>query len=629
MSTNGKPDGATAQTAQNPGHSGGEARERERLLDTLSDWTFLWPEAVDANMAARTELGLNCATYHSAMLGRVALRGSYIIVAHDTPDGRRQAQAVAEACHKNHAAAARIWPLDGYGSGEFPDFERWSAGNNLDRAVAIFEPWHELKRPKSQESHADALLRIAQAIELFRTPEGDAFATVSLKGRAEHYPIPSEAIKKWLKHAYWLETGRGPSGESIESALGILDARAMCEETVPVLTTSLRVGAEPGPSRSPVWYLDLADDARNLVKIRPGAWELAGDAPIRFRRPRGIGALAVPERGGSLGSLRDFLTVTDHDWLLTIAAVTSYFSPIGPYPVAVVTGEQGSAKTTTTRLIKRLVDPRAQLAGAAPKELRDLMVTAKSCWVIALDNLSGLPVWLSDALSRLSTGGGFSTRKMYSDDEETIIDACRPVVLNSIEDVANRADLLDRAVVISCRPIPEELRREEREFWGAFEAAYPKLLGSILDAVAGGLAMLPLVKLAELPRMADFARWGEAVCRALGYKEGDFLEAYLGNREAAGASVLEDSPIAAELLEFKVAGETWTGTCKTLLTELGERVEKSVRESKRWPKGPRSLSAHLRRIGGALRKNGVDVVFSESHGRDRAFTIVWTEPRGG
>ena len=63
-------------------------------------------------------------------------------------------------------------------------------------------------------------------------------------------------------------------------------------------------------------------------------------------------------------------------------------------------------------MLKKLIDPCAAPDRAGPRDERDLMIRARNGWVLAFDNLSKLPDWLSDALCRLSTGGGFSTRAL-------------------------------------------------------------------------------------------------------------------------------------------------------------------------------------------------------------------------
>src|SRR5262249_22797259 len=124
-----------------------------------------------------------------------------------------------------------------------------------------------------------------------------------------------------------------------------------------------------------------------------------------------------------------------------------------------------------------------------------------------LENLSRLPEWLSDALCRLATGSGFATRALYSDAEEALFAAQRPVILNGIEAVATRGDLLDRAIVLSLPPIMEEERQDETTFWQTFTAAHPALLGAVLDVVSGALSRLATTTLAQRPRLADFALW--------------------------------------------------------------------------------------------------------------------------
>ncbi len=605
-----------------------EEREREKLFETVAEWDFLWPVAEDAQVAARTELMLNCSTYHVAMLGRAVRGKRCIIVAYDNDQGVKAANAVVDACDRAKAAAAHIWRLAGYGT-EHADLASWCKVYVLDNEIAFEEPWKPRKSIRPAETHGDLLLRITQGLELFRTPDGDAYATIEIRGRPEHHRVVSEQVFLWLLHGFYRETGKAPSNEVMLNTLKILSARAQCEPGIKVCPVALRVGADPASTEAwPIYYLDLADEERRAVRMEPGKWKIVADVPVRFRRPKAMAALPTPERGGSIEELWEFLNLScDDHRLLAIASMTADMLPRGPYPVKVITGEQGSCKSTATKLFKRLVDPRTPALGSVPLDLRDLMVIAKGTWIISLDNLSSIPTWLSDALARLATGAGFSTRKLHTDDEEVIFEASRPVILNSIEEITGRPDLLDRSIVLTCPPMPEELRRKEREFFPAFERAYPRILGALLDAVAGGLAMLPLIKLDRLARMADFAEWGEAVCRGLGHPDGAFMGAFSLNREAASASVLEDSPVAAELIAFCPEMRRWTGTNKELLEILRTQAAPDVRDSARFPKNPRALSGHLRRIAPALRRNGIDVVFPDGRNPKRLFSIIWTPVR--
>src|SRR5262249_49903033 len=158
-----------------------------------------------------------------------------------------------------------------------------------------------------------------------------------------------------------------------------------------------------------------------------------------------------------------------------------------------------------------------------------------------------LPVWLSDALCRLSTGGGFSTRELYSDSEEVIFSAMRPVILNGIEEGITRGDLVQRTVLVELPVIEPEQRRAEGEFWRAFEAARPGIFGALLDAVAAAIREAPNVRLPALPRMADFAEWSVAAELGLGWPTGGFLDAYTQNIASAHELALDASPVAQTL----------------------------------------------------------------------------------
>ena len=100
-------------------------------------------------------------------------------------------------------------------------------------------------------------------------------------------------------------------------------------------------------------------------------------------------------------------------------------------------------------MYRRLIDPNKSDLRSPPKNETDLFIQAMNGRVLGYDNLSGLSPWLSDALCRISTGGGMSTRQLYTNAGEVIFDGTRPVVLNGIEEIATRSDLMDRAVILS------------------------------------------------------------------------------------------------------------------------------------------------------------------------------------
>jgi hypothetical protein len=253
------------------------------------------------------------------------------------------------------------------------------------------------------------------------------------------------------------------------------------------------------------------------------------------------------------------------------------------------------------------------------------VIAARNGWLIALDNLSRLPDWLSDALCRLATGSGFGTRALYTNDEEAIFEAQRPSAINGIEELATRGDLLDRSILLYLPAIPEEERQNEQAFWTAFEQARPQILGALLDVVSTALQKLPGVKQDCLPRMADFAVWACAATPACGWTAEDFLDAYAGVREAADDLTVEASPVASLVRDLVATKGHWQGTASELLATLASLAGEKVTKQTAWPKNGQALSNALRRLAPTLRAVGVSITFERESGGKRKRVVRLVE----
>src|SRR5438105_1252556 len=218
-----------------------------------------------------------------------------------------------------------------------------------------------------------------------------------------------------------------------------------------------------------------------------------------------------------------------------------------------------------------MIDPNVAPVRALAREERDLVIAANNASVLAFDNLSGLPHALSDAFCRLATGASFGLRQLYTDQDEVLFQAARPILLNGIEDVISRPDLGDRAIFVTLPPIADHRRRPERPFWNDFAVARPYILGSLLHAAAHGLRNLPDIHLGQLPRMADFALWATA-CETAFWPAGMFARAYQANRRGAIEDLIEADPVAARVREMMADRRTWTGSASDLLRDGAERM---------------------------------------------------------
>jgi hypothetical protein len=470
-----------------------------------------------------------------------------------------------------------------------------------------------------RQTQADILIELAQSVELFHTPDSAGFADLDINGHRETWPIRAKGFRRWLARRFFEQTSGAPSSEALQSALNVIEAKAHFD--APERTVHIRVGELDGRL-----YLDLCDERWRAVEVGATGWRVIDHPPVRFRRASGMRPLPVPERGGTIDALRPFLNVKyDADLVLVVSWALACLRNRGPYPLIALSGEQGSAKSTFCAILRALLDPNTAPLRALPREDRDLFIAANNGYLLAFDNVSGVPAWISDTLCRLANGGGFATRQLYTDQDEVLFDAARPLILNGIEDIVTRPDLADRAVFLTLEPIPEERRRPEAELWAAFEAERPGILGVLLDAVVEGLKRLPETHLPKLPRMADFALWATA-CETALWPAGTFWSAYCGNLGEAVESVIDADPVAGAvrtMMQSRTERTVWTGNATDLLGALGEVAGERVTKSKSWPDSPRSLSGRLRRAATFLRKIGINISF-EREGRARTRTIVIT-----
>jgi hypothetical protein len=472
----------------------------------------------------------------------------------------------------------------------------------------------EEDEPKERWTQSQVILQLAtDAAEFFHAPDLVAYACASAGHHKGHeaLPVRGQLFRSWLSKRYYDFCGKAPGSQTTQDVINVLEAKARYDgPTVPV---HVRI-ADNGSGVS----IDLGDETHRVIEVSASTWLTRDSSNLMFRRPRGLLPLPEPRRGGSILDLKPFVNVVTEDWILIVAWVLSTMWPRGPKPVLFLQGEQGSAKTTTARIVRSIVDPHVLAVRRPPRDEHDLAVGANNSWGLAFDNLSLIRTWLSDALCCLSTGGGFGTRELYSDTEEAIFAVQRPVVATGIDQLPTRNDLLDRSVIVECEVIDDEDRIPESHFYAEFGQKWPFILGAFLDLLCGALRELPKVEIKGLPRMADFALLAVAGMRALGLRDSDFLDPYLANQARAFGFSLDRCPVVQPLYDLLATypDGSWEGTVMELFTALnggepggntGNNPDSDGQpppscKKKGWPKSPKALSNLLRRIAPALRR---------------------------
>jgi hypothetical protein len=452
-----------------------------------------------------------------------------------------------------------------------------------------------------------ALVKIGQRAQLFHDERHAAYAAVIEEKGQRVMPIRGHDLRTWLSGAYYRETGKAANSEALGAALGVLEARALHDgDRIELSNRFARRGDE-------IW-IDLADSAGRAVRITTAGWVVVERPPILFRRFSHQAPLPTPEKGGDLRELLKFMNIAHEEdqriflsWLV-VAPIENI-----PRPALLLHGVQGAAKTTNGRMARTMVDPSASVSVPLRRDDAEVAQVLDHHAMPLFDNLSGITTSQADLLCQAVTGGGFSKRGLYTDDEDRLFSFRRAMILTGITVPTVAPDLLDRSLLIELKRVSPDNRREESELWRDFEEMRPRLFGALLDALAGAMRVYPTLPRGPLPRMADFARWGAAAAESLGYGAQAFVDAYRLNSTAQLEEVLESSPIAAAVRRLVTETGSWQGTPTELYLALTNRRPDTPRLGDGWPKGAPAMAKVLKRLQPALADSGLLVDWGPGH----------------
>lgn len=457
-------------------------------------------------------------------------------------------------------------------------------------------------------SQRDALLSVADAAQVWRTPEGETYATVPVAGHVEHHAIKSQSFKDWLLSTLardYCQNGRPAAANSntIRDVMAAIEARAFTGERH---KAALRVAGHNGSI-----YIDLGGSDWSAVEVDRDGWRIVSRPPVPIVRARKTAAFPMPTKPGSLLPLRRLLDrLSDDDFVLLVAWALGALYPSGPFAILTLSGEQGSGKSTMARLARRLTDPTSGDLLQPPGDDRDLIAAARNNRVLAFDNISALRADLADAICRISTGGELGGRALFSDHEQATFRADRPIILNGIPDLASRGDLASRSILL--RLLPLISRKTESDIAVETEAALAPAFGALLDALSAALKAMPSTPTPNV-RMADWARLIVAAEPALGWRSGTFLGALSRNASIAAGALVEGDLVASAIRTFAADNQSgWRGRMSELLATLSEAIPDQAKRSGDWPANARWFSDRLKRCAPALRGMGIHVTTREA-----------------
>lgn len=427
--------------------------------------------------------------------------------------------------------------------------------------------------------------------------------------RREVFAVESKAFRRYLGKQFYSETSKIAGAQAIDDAVSAVVGECLYSGSSNHVYTRI-AGSMDEVS------VDLCDGTGRVVGITQDGWVLgdSGRGGRKFVTRSGMEPLPVPTTGGDLEDFRKLVNIQERStWVLLLGWIVGCFHPTGPYPVLSISGGHGSGKSTLCEMVRQLVDPTDTPLRSPPDNERDLMIAGSNSHILSFDNVSKFSPDMSDALCRISTGGGFATRELYSNDEERRFNEVKPVLLNGIGDILSREDLRNRAIILPLNPIGQERRLSESEIWAKFDEIRPGILGCILDAVAVALHNKNRPAPKNLPRMADFAQWVLATDETLGFTPDEFVYAMKENREESNEVALEGSSVGEALLMLMKAKGSYEGTMTELLSELNHPNYRLVQGSLDWPKMSRTLAGAIDRISPLLHEKGILIERFKAH----------------
>jgi hypothetical protein len=491
------------------------------------------------------------------------------------------------------------------------------------------------------ESPSEILLDLVSKanITFFKDQYNTAHASVNIHDHAEILRVEGSKFKRYLTKLYYDSEEKVIGSETVKNVISILQARAEFEgQTYPL---SLRVAWYEGDI-----YYDLTNDRWQCVRITKDGWELLDKTPIpMFTRYNQIPQVVPAASGDYEPDVFDmFLRLTnlknEEDKILAAVYIITLFIPDIPHVVSQIHGEKGSAKSTLQTFIKLLVDPAKPKQLTIRHDISEFIQQLAHNYISFYDNLKYTPSWLSDEVCKAVTGVGSTKRKLYSDDDDIVYEYKRCIGFNGINLGLTEPDIFDRSIMVELERITKEDRKQEADIITEFLELRPKLLSYIFDISVKALKIKPTIKLNDLPRMADFAIWGEAIARAMGYKELEFISVYYDNIGKQNVEAVENNPLGqaiAKLIESffdKDKPSSWQASLSKALNVLNTiALENNINTgSKMWPKAENSLSKRLKPLLSNLREGLgfeieiVRITSGNQKTKGRRSLRVWKKP---
>jgi putative DNA primase/helicase len=460
---------------------------------------------------------------------------------------------------------------------------------------------------KSKEKKPDLgkmfIERVRDRVRFWKTPKGQAYGDFPHRGQLHAWPIDSGEAESWFYNEWIVMFGTVPPMFTMTPALKYFMSQGVLSDEIH--DPALRVKRTDDGNI----YVDLATPAGDIVEIKPGSWSLKKKNGIKFILGSGELPQMIPDPSGDIHLLKKYLPpMTDMEYKLMLSWLIGAYTAHDGFPVLVLSGGPGTAKSSVTTFLKKLVDPNDDNSATPPKDAGDIASMIKKSYVVYIDNISTIPGWLSDQLCRLTAGdSSIGGRKLYTNHGDASFKAKRPVLLAGIPQFVERADLMDRCISIELQTIKEEDRKVWEDFVVEFDKDRPKILGGIFNVIAQAMLDRPTVKPTKLPRLAGFGKTMWAAEKHLGWEPGEFQRIWDSNTEEKSQEIIGASPVAQALeIVFKnLEEQNHELILRGTVTAIYNKLVMASDNPSKLPQRAKDLIPLMRNLQPALASQGI------------------------
>jgi len=449
-----------------------------------------------------------------------------------------------------------------------------------------------------------------EGVEYWMTDNDEPFVSVS---PTEHFLIKGANFERYLRKLIYKKEGCPLHKQTFEEVASVCESLA--EESGITHTLYKRVGCN---EEGTVFEVFIGRQDGKVLRITADDFCIAIPELKFLYRPRPIPVpfreeAVLPKEQYDKKTVIELFSKIFHlqsegDYALLIAWMLKTFYPKGEYPILALLGErEGVGKTTATKFIVKLLDPRPTLITRKPHTVDDLYTSAKMNFILAFDNLSNISPELSDEFCQLATGGGISKRKLYTDTEVVTYHTRNPIILNSIFDIVNARDLRRRCVVIEMKKPEKPVDIEVLE--NAFQQYAPYCYGYLIRCVQEAIKNKAIKIDTPLLDVADFCKWTMRAHPVFFLGRESFIRELDATRRLKAIEMVNSNLVASFIKDKLEDRDEWVTTATELLKELKAEhpFEKSL------PSNPNALAKEIRKVASDLEAVGVKVEFKKSY----------------